>query len=242
MPFSDITLYTPTPHKVGTPEYWAETSLRNFISDLYVSKMNGYKPPGATRITIQPSFHGNWLKPAKIGSIVSTSPYYNFDDYERRDRNGKYKYVLDLIQTATLQASDEFNWDKSVFENAYNEVIAANFKFQKDYPSKLARDKKKLASLSIEKTETVTFLYVSVKGSNLAIKKKLFEKKNSWWYDCTYMLAKHGKWFDTDRFGIAYRKNHIVAWYSIIEDKVVLIENGREVEQINFRKHFLFQQ
>ena len=73
MPFSDISLYTPIPHKVGTPEYWEVTSLENFVSDLYVRKMNGYKPKGATRITIQPSFHGTWVKPGKIGSIISTA-------------------------------------------------------------------------------------------------------------------------------------------------------------------------
>ena len=56
-PFSDITLYLPTPHTVGTPEYYEQTSLENFISDLYVQKMNGYKPPKTSRITIQPATH-----------------------------------------------------------------------------------------------------------------------------------------------------------------------------------------
>jgi hypothetical protein len=241
-PFSDISLYTPIPHEVGTPEYWEVTSLENFVSDLYVNKMNGYKPTGATRITIQPSFHGIWLKPGKIGSIVSTAPYYNYDDYASLDKKGKYKYILDLIQTATLQASEKFNWDKSVFENAYKDVIAADFKFRIDYAAKLSRDKKKLATLSIEKTETITAVYASIKVNNLTTVKKLFEKKNSWWYDCTYILAKHSRWFDSDRFGIAYRKNQMVIWYSLAQDKIVLIENGKEVQEINFRKHFFFQQ
>ncbi len=37
-PFSDITLYLPTPHTVGTPDYYEQTSLENFVSDLYVQK------------------------------------------------------------------------------------------------------------------------------------------------------------------------------------------------------------
>jgi len=44
-PFSDITLYTPGPYSVGTPEYIEEVSLQNYVSDLYVQKMYGYKPP-----------------------------------------------------------------------------------------------------------------------------------------------------------------------------------------------------
>ncbi|WP_315815077.1 hypothetical protein [Paraflavitalea speifideaquila] len=38
-PFDDITLYLPTPYANSTPEYWEETSLHNYISDLYVRKM-----------------------------------------------------------------------------------------------------------------------------------------------------------------------------------------------------------
>lgn len=48
--FSDITLYTPTPHIVGTPEFQEETALHNFVSDLYLQKMNGYKPPNKQQL------------------------------------------------------------------------------------------------------------------------------------------------------------------------------------------------
>ena len=76
-PFSDITLYTPTPHTVGTNEYWEDTSLKNFVSDLYVQKMYGYKPPKTSRITIQPAFHQIWNRTWKNGSIVSIAPFYS---------------------------------------------------------------------------------------------------------------------------------------------------------------------
>jgi len=33
-PFSDITLYIPTPYSNDSPQYWEETSLENFVSDL----------------------------------------------------------------------------------------------------------------------------------------------------------------------------------------------------------------
>ena len=60
VPFSDITLYNPTVNTVGTLEYIEQVSLQNFVSDLYVQNMNGYKPPKTSRITIQPAFHEIW--------------------------------------------------------------------------------------------------------------------------------------------------------------------------------------
>jgi hypothetical protein len=70
-PFSDITLYLPTSHTVGTSEYNEEVSLLNFVSDLYVQKMNGYKPPKTSRITINPAYHDTWNRTWKTGSIVA---------------------------------------------------------------------------------------------------------------------------------------------------------------------------
>ena len=71
-PFSDITLYTPTPHPVGTPEYWEDISLKNFVSDLYVQKMYGYKPPKTSRITIQPVYHNIGIERGKMGQLLQS--------------------------------------------------------------------------------------------------------------------------------------------------------------------------
>jgi len=239
-PFSDISLYLPTPHTVGTSEYDEEMSIENFISDLYVRKMNGYKPPKTSRITIEPAFHRIWNRTWKNGSIVSIAPYYNYEEYASLDKRGKYKYILDLIQSATLQLSDEYKWDSAVFENAYREIIENNFIFKISYPKKISRDKKKVAHLSIEKTETITSVYVNIEANTSKSKIKLFDKKNVWWYDSAYILAKHSKWFDTDRFGIRYNKTKIDIWYSIEKNIVALFENGSQVTEINFKKIFLF--
>ena len=115
-PFSDITLYIPTSHKPETPEYWEETSLINFISDLYVQKMYNYKPPQTTRITIQPAYYDVWKRTWKNGSLISIAPFFSHDEYALLDRKGKYKYILDIIQTSTLLLSKEYQWDKNVFE------------------------------------------------------------------------------------------------------------------------------
>jgi hypothetical protein len=87
--FSDISLYTPIPYSVGTPEYSEITSLENFVSDLYVQKMHGYKPPRTTRITIQPAFHDTWNRSWKNGSIISIAPHYSYDEFKVLDKKRK---------------------------------------------------------------------------------------------------------------------------------------------------------
>jgi hypothetical protein len=239
-PFRDITLYLPTPHIVGTPQYLEQISLENFVSDLYVQKMKGYKPPKTTRITIQPAFHDKWDHTWKNGSIIAIAPRFNYDEFKILDKQGQYKYLLDLIQGVTIQLSDEYKWDKTVFERAYNEVIESKFKFKVECTAKQSRDKKKVARLSIEKTETVTSVHVEIETTGSILKIKLFDKKNIWWYDCVYILARHNKWFDNDRFGISYGKGKIDMWYSIARNEVELFENGVRVTEINFKKIFIF--
>lgn len=104
----------------------------------------------------------------------------------------------------------------------------------------MSRDKKKVAKLIIEKTETLTSLYldITIKGV-VAPKIKLFDKKNTWWYDCTYILLRHNKWLDIDRFGISY-KGVIEIWYSIEENEITFYENKSRVTEIDFKKFFLF--
>jgi hypothetical protein len=240
-PFSDITLYTRTPHTVNTPEYWEEISLQNFISDLYVQKMYGYKPPKATGVSIQTDFHGKWKQPHNFGSVFSIAPFFSFEEYNALEKKGKYQLILDLIQTAMLELSEVYQWDKAVFEKAYQEVIANDFNFKIDLPPKLSRDKKKSAKLSIEKTETLTTVYSEIEVNGTASKIKLFDKKNVWWYDCVYKICPFNKWFDNDKFGIHYRKGKIDIWYSIEKNEVGLFEMGNRVEVINFKKHFPYE-
>lgn len=161
-PFSDITLYTSIPHRRETPEYWEEVSLKNYISDLYMQKMHGYKPPKTSRITIQPAYNKIWNRTWKTGSIVTIAPYYNYDDYATLDKKGKYRYILDLIQRATIPLSEEYNWDKSVFENAYREVLESGFRFKIEYPAKRSRDKKKTGRIFQRKSPET--LYTSISG------------------------------------------------------------------------------
>ncbi len=239
-PFSDITIYSPTPYTVGTPEYWIETSLINFVSDLYVQNMSGYKPPKTSRITIQPAYHDIWNRTWKNGSIVAIAPFFSHDEFSAFDKLGKYNYILDLIQAATIQLSDEYQWNRQVFENAYKRTLESNFNFRIEYPTKQSKDRKKSGIFVITKTETITSVHVDININGTITTKKLFDKKNSWWYDCVYYLARHNKWFDNNRFGIAFGKGKIDVWYSLDKNVVELYEGGQQVTEIDFKKYFLF--
>lgn len=239
-PFSDITIYNPSIHKQGTVEWREETALVNFVSDLYMQNMNGYKPPKTTRITIQPTYHDIWDKSWKTGSIVAIAPYFNSGTFSSLDKEGKYKVVLDLIQTATIQLSDQYHWDKTVFEKAYQKTLDDNFSFRVEYPGKLSRDRKKRGSYVILKTEFITSTYIEIYHCDTLITKKLFEKPNQFWYDYAYYLGSGCKWFDNDRFGVAFGKGKLEMWYSLLEDKVAFYQNGQPVQEVNFGEYFLF--
>lgn len=159
-PFSDITIYAPTKYAAGTSEWREEASLHNYICDLYCTKMNGYKPPGVTRITIQPAYHKEWERSWKMGSLVSIAPEFDYPHYLTLDKQSKYQYILDLVQGAVLQLCEEYKWDRNVFEQAYQQIIDNEFVYRLSYPSKMSRDKKKVAHIYVEKTETVTSAFM----------------------------------------------------------------------------------
>lgn len=239
-PFRDITLYTPTPYTTGTSEYIEERSLINFVSDLYVQNMNGYKPPKTSRITIEPAYHGIWDRTWKIGSIVAIAPFFSHEDFSSLDKSGKYKYILDVIQSATIQLSDEYRWDRDIFENAYKKILGSDFNFRIEYPNKQSKDRKKSGVFVITKTETITSAYVDIHINGTITTKKLFDKKNSWCFDCVYYLARYNKWFDNNRFGFGIKRGEIEVWYALNKDIVELYENGQQVKEIDFKRYFLF--
>ena len=81
---------------------------------------------------------------------------------------------------------------------------------------------------------------MNIEANNVTITKKLFDKKNVWWYDCVYILARHNKWFDPNKFGIGYCKGLVDIWYSIEQNEVALFEGGNRATEIGFKKYFPF--
>lgn len=239
-PFSDITLYAETRYKNDTPEYWEETSLQNYISDLYVSKMHGYKPPHTTRVSINPAYHKIWNRTWTVGSLKLIAPEFNYEKYLNLDKQGKYHYILDIIHTSMIQLSEEYNWDIHVFEKAYREVLESDFQFRIDYPFKISRDKRKSARIFIEKTEVLTSVHAIISIDNSFRTVKLFEKRNWWRYDSIYKLAKTNKWFDNDRFGIYHKPLSWMVWYSLKDQKVTFEKENVQYDKMNIDELFRF--
>lgn len=236
--FSDITLYIPSPYLNGTPESREETGLFNFVSDLYVQNMNGYKPPHATRVTIQPAYYGVWDRSWKFGSIFAIALPFHREEFESLDRVGKYRYTLDMIQTAMTTIGAEQGWDNTVFASAYRAVIEGQFIFALDYPTKHSRDRKRTGHFRIENTETISSAYVVIQEGEATRKVKLFDKHNWHWYDGIYLLSKCAKWKDLNRFGINYGEGALEIWYSLDKNSVSYFQNGQPVEQVDFGKVF----
>lgn len=241
VPFGDITVYASIPFPVRSTAWNEMNSLINFVSDFYVQNMNGYKPPKTTRITIQPYYHGIWNRTWKNGSIVTIAPFFSYEEFSSFDKIGKYKYILDLIQTATIQLSEEYEWDRSVFENAYKKTLESNFEFNIRYPSKQSKDRKKIGTFVVAKTDTITSAYVEINNEGIVSSHKLFDKNNLWCYDGVYVLARNSKWFDNQRFGVTYKKREkLEAWFALDKNQVELFENGDRVSEIDFLKYFIF--
>jgi hypothetical protein len=82
-------------------------------------------------------------------------------------------------------------------------------------------------------------MYVDIENQVSTVKVRLFDKKNWWWYDSIYYLARFGKWFDSDRFGISFGKGKFEIWYSIDKNEVFCYEHGKPVDTINFGNFFM---
>ncbi|SKA30714.1 hypothetical protein SAMN04488128_103339 [Chitinophaga eiseniae] len=235
-PLDDITFHIHSPYANNSPEYREQTSLQNFVGDLYLQKMRGYKPPHTGRINLLSSNPVTTYSFWKIGSIVSILIDFNRDLYESLDEYGRCRYLLDIIQTAMFQLTEAYNWDWSVFERAYQEILDSNFAFKLDTPSKKSRDGKKAGWLSIEKTKTVTTVYAHVQYESTILKVRLLEKENGWWYDYAYLLAKHAKWKDGERFGVFYVEGALEIYYSLAHNRLFLLQEGEEVQAIDYEK------
>jgi hypothetical protein len=69
-------------------------------------------------------------------------------------------------------------------------------------------------------------LYLNFIEANETKTIKLLQKKNWWWYDPMYELAKNSKWLDTSTFGVSSKKLNKHSYYSLIDQ--ITITNIKE--------------
>jgi len=239
--FSDISLYVDTGYSREDPLYWSNVYLMNYVSDLYVRCMDGYKPPRATRITIQPAFYGKWDAPWRSGSIIHIAPFFDLHKYQQANQLRRHHIILDLIQSCTSQLSHYFDWDHLVFKRAYEQVLAFSFRFEEFGKWKLSPDRKMSGRYIIRKDMKVTSFFVEIAGSFGKREIELFQKPNSYWYDAVYILAKKIKWIGRDSFGVSYADGKLSILYLIQKHRVDVRDDGNLSSDIDFSNYFNLQ-
>jgi hypothetical protein len=201
-PLSDITIYYDGDIIKDAPIDWDFRKTVNYIADFYHDKLEGYKPSKTSRICIFLGPTKNRLEPSYFGTICSYDNIINETKYLNLSKNEKYKYILDLLHSTILEIANFYAWDKAIFNIAYNQIISLDFKFEKHFSEKKSKDGKGVGQIILTKTEENSTLNVLIKKGEITKYGILIEKRNSFWYDSFYSLAKKCKWLDHDSFGL----------------------------------------
>ena len=119
------------------------------------------------------------------------------------------------------------NWDKEPFHDAYEHILQSDFIFARQYPIKNPRNRRHSACAIIEKTEEEAKVSFLINGEDEELKIEALKKKNWFWHDSTYTIARACKWIDNNQFGfISKDKTHFVYFD---------IEKGQLESNIEFR-------
>ena len=219
-PLNDITIYYDGTIIDDNGESSDFRRTVNYICDFYHKMLNGYKPPRTSRICIQLGRDKKGSKPHYFGSICSIGNEIDEDRYMSLSKPDKYKYVLEILHQSTMELAEIYNWDKTVFQDAYDLIYRSDFRFSLSYTQKKSKDRKVMANVLIEKTEATTTLYLVFEIADTTKKIKLFENKNWFWWDIAYEMAKNSKWLNNHTFGVYSRRTDKCGYYSLLEDAV----------------------
>lgn len=217
-PLTDITIYYYGKVIKMPPADYDFRYTANYVSDYYFASLNGYKPPKTSRITIMLRTNLEKRNPGYFGSICGTQTNFDEQKYLSLSKFEKYKYLLELIHEPIMELADSYNWDKTVFENAYKKLLETDFKFEKYYPEKKSRDRKIICQPLVTKTQEKSILHLVISRGSDKYNKVLLEKGNGFWYDGIYYFAKKCKWIDKSTFGFNWDGDY--CYYSINDDKI----------------------
>jgi hypothetical protein len=211
----DITFYFSSTKKIPqTPDDWSFRKVANFVCDMFYYNLDGYKPPHTSRINIMlnenPSAAENSV--CYFGSICLINAKIDEDKYLKNSLIENQFFLLEIIKSATDSASIEYNWDKSVFENAYKKTIALGFNFNITLHEKKKGDK--VLKTIIEKDIHNSFLKIKLENKTIT----LIKKDNICCHDSIFSWGEKVKWFNTDEVGIELKKQQVKISYSISKD------------------------
>ena len=127
--------------------------------------------------------------------------------------------MLSKIHSACLELSRKLNWDKDVFENAYQESLTSGLRLIKEYKQIRSRDKKHWGQCILEKTEESSILKLRI-GNGQVEEIKILEKRNWYLFDSANRLGEKVKWIDNDKFGLNKKESGKYLYYSVSDKKV----------------------
>ncbi|WP_413668717.1 hypothetical protein ACEN9X_01450 [Mucilaginibacter sp. Mucisp86] len=202
--FYDITLYRQSENSNNK-----DFAIRNnLISDLYIDFLNGYKPPGTTRISVNIG-NEDYIR-GYFGSILNVEAIFNEKEYWLSQPENQNKIILNTIHRIAIFCAEKYGWDRAFFDNAYNKVIECGFIYKKELKRKPSKDRKHQASLLLEKngdSATISVNFYNPKGEFLKSVKLL----KSFHHTMHYKKAlTNNRWFNNLDFGIHLRDQEII--------------------------------
>jgi len=222
-PLSDITIYyegLDSKEAPETPITEARTTI-NYVCDFYHKMLMGYKPPKTGRICIHLAKEKKWDETWYFGSICHISGTIDENKYLSADGTDRLKYILEILHQLCLELCNIYSWNKEIFERSYHKMLDQNFIFIFVYPFKKSVDKRIMARVVIEKTIQTSTLFVEFVKSDTTKKILLFAKRNWYWYDTIYDLAKNAKWLTKNAYGVSSKRTRKFGYYSIEDDIII---------------------
>ena len=216
---NDITLY------YYSKEYSEKdfTIRQNLVSALYLFFSDNYKPKGTTRISVSLRDDEDCII-GYFGSILSVDACFDELNYWKSTIKEQNQIILDTIHRIAILCADKYNWDKSIFEIAYQKTLASGFIYKEEKARKTSKDKNHQASLLIEKNGQNTTISVQFfnKSGELLNTVELLISYPSWFYE---EIIKSNKWFNNNEFGLHTKGEELIIKASISSLKSETIFN-----------------
>lgn len=201
----DITLYYPDSGTSEVKKRFAGKS--HVITDLYVHFLGSYKPPNTSRISVTLGEDYDLMEYA--GSILTMyhSPF-DADTFWKLSEKEQNQQILDIAHDVTKRCCEKFNWDRDIFETAYQKVLELDFRYEIELKHKLSPNRKNKACLTIEKNgkcAIISALFMNSQGDRIN-KIELFRlPQHEMFYGA---IIKKNKWFGS-QFGVSVREGEL---------------------------------
>lgn len=207
--FYDITLYY---HSKGCR--LEDFNVRqNLVSGLYVSFLGNYKPKGITKISVEVgnTEHESW----HFGSILTAYTKLDDEAYWNGSPAEQNQIILYTIHRVAISCADKYDWDKSIFEAAYQKVLECGFIFEQEQQRKFSKDKQHQACLLLERdgrAATISVRFYNKDGEFIKTVELLKTLGHVAFYG---KLLKNSKWFNNKEFGVYGKDGELVIKASI---------------------------